>query len=128
MIGLLHDIEGAGILLQEAKMAQGWKEKRKFPRFEISCPISFICFNKLRIGETSDLSLGGMRIQSRYLLFAGETYEFTVVMNGRAINPTGKVVYLQNQPEFNYGAGVSFIDLSDDQQTQLDAFLAVRGP
>jgi c-di-GMP-binding flagellar brake protein YcgR len=107
-------------------MASVQEEKRKHPRFQISCPISFICFNKLRIGETSDLSLGGMRIQSRYLLFAGETYEFTVVMNGQAINPKGKVVYLQNQPEFNYGAGVSFVQLSEDHQTQLDAFLAAK--
>ena len=105
-------------------MAPVQKEKRKHPRFQISCPISFICFDKLRIGETSDLSLGGMRIQSRYMLFAGETYEFTLVMGGRAINPKGTVVYLQNQPEFAYGAGVSFVYLSEDHQTQLDAFLA----
>ena len=105
-------------------MAQVQEEKRKHPRFQISCPISFICFDKLRIGETSDLSLGGMRIQSRYLLFAGETYEFTVVMNGRAINPKGTVVHLHNQPEFAYGAGVSFVHLSKDHQTQLDKFLA----
>lgn len=104
-------------------MTQGWKEKRKYPRFQFSCPISFICFNKLRIGETADICLGGMKIQSRYLLFTGETYDFTVVMNGRAISPKGKVVYLENQPEFSYGAGVSFVHLSEDQQNQLDTFL-----
>jgi hypothetical protein len=114
---------GASILPEEAKMAQGWREKRQYPRFQVNCPISFICFNKLRIGETSDLSQGGMKIQSRYLLFAGETYDFTVVMNGRTISPKGKVVYLENQPEFSYGAGVSFVHMSEDQQAQLSWFL-----
>ncbi len=107
-------------------MAEGWKEKRKHPRVQINCPVSFICFDKLRIGETSDLSQGGMRIQSRYILFTGETYEFTVVMNGRSISPRGKVVYIKNQPEFTYGAGVSFVQISDDQLNQLSAFLSNR--
>ena len=107
-------------------MAQGWEEKRRYPRFQVNCPISFICFNKLRIGETSDISCGGMKIQSRYLLFAGETYDFTVVMNGHAISPRGKVVYLENRPEFTYGAGVSFENMSEDHQTQLNEFLAVK--
>jgi len=114
---------GEKALVEEGTMSQEWTEKRRYPRFQITCPISFICFNKLRIGETSDLSRGGMKIQSRYLLFTGETYDFTVVMNGRAISPRGKVVYLENQPEFTYGAGVSFVNLSEDHKTQLNAFL-----
>jgi c-di-GMP-binding flagellar brake protein YcgR len=107
-------------------MAEEWKEKRKYPRLHINCPISFICFDKLRIGETADLSQGGMKIQSRYILFTGETYDFTVVMNGRSISPKGKVVYLENQPEFTYGAGVSFVQISEDQQNELDAFLSAK--
>jgi c-di-GMP-binding flagellar brake protein YcgR len=90
----------------------------------VTCPISFICFDKLRIGETADISLGGMKIQSRYLLFTGETYDFTVVMDGRAISPKGKVVYLENQPEYSYGAGVSFINMSEDHQSELTSFLS----
>lgn len=108
-------------------MAEGWSERRKYPRFYVTCPISFVCFDKLRIGETSDLSQGGMKIQSRYILFTGETYDFTVVMNGRSINPKGKVVYLENQPEFTYGAGVSFVQISEEQQDQLSAFLSAKG-
>jgi len=115
-----------GLYYERAKMAQGWREKRRYPRFQVNCPISFICFNKLRIGETADLSQGGMRIQSRYLLFAGETYDFTLVMNGQAISPKGKVVYLENHPEFTYGAGVSFVHMSEDHQVQLNSFLEKR--
>ena len=107
-------------------MTQGWKEKRRYPRLQVNCPISFICFNKLRIGETEDISVGGMKIQSRYLLFTGETYDFTVVMNGRTISPKGKVVYFENQPEFSYGAGVSFVHLSEDHQSQLSSFLSAK--
>ncbi len=107
-------------------MAEGWLERRRYPRFHVTCPISFVCFDKLRIGETSDISKGGMKIQSRYILFTGETYDFTVVMNGRSISPRGKVVYLENQPEFTYGAGVSFVQISEEQEDQLSAFLSAK--
>lgn len=107
-------------------MIQVWKEKRKYPRSQVNCPVSFICFNKLRIAETADLSLGGMKIQSRYMLFMGKTYDFTVVMNGRAISPKGKIVYIENQPEFIYGAGISFVQLSEDHQNQLNGFLSAK--
>ena len=107
-------------------MSQAWSEKRRYPRFQINCPISFICFDKLRIGETSDISLGGMKIQSRYLLFTGETYDFTVVMNGQAISPRGRIIYLENRPEYSYGAGVSFVQMSEDHQSQLSSFLSAK--
>lgn len=107
-------------------MIQEWQEKRKHPRFRVNCPVSFICFDKLKIGETQDLSLGGMKIQSRYMFFTGETYDFTVVMNGHSISPRGKIVYIENQPEFTYGAGVSFLQLSEDHQNQLNGFLLAK--
>ena len=44
------------------------KEKRRHPRFKVNCPVSFICYNKLRIGETTDLSRGGMKIQSHSMI------------------------------------------------------------
>ena len=107
-------------------MTHEWRRKRKHPRLRVHCPISFICFDKLRIGETADLSLGGMKIQSHYMLLTGETYDFTVVINGRAISPKGKIVYLENQPEFTYGAGVSFVQLSKDHQNKLNGFLSTQ--
>ena len=101
-------------------------EKRKSPRFKVNCPVSFICFDKLKLGEVVDLGLGGMKIQSRYILFAGETYDFMVVINGQAIQPKGRVVYSENRPEFAYGIGISFLNVSDDTQSKLNAFLSAR--
>ncbi len=109
-------------------MIQPWKEKRRHPRFRVYCPISFISFDKLRLGETADLSLGGMRIHCRTILLKGETYEFTVVMNGHAISPKGKIVYIQSQPEFTYGAGVSFLPLSEEHENRLNGFLSAQNP
>ncbi|MBW2059426.1 MAG: PilZ domain-containing protein [Deltaproteobacteria bacterium] len=108
-------------------MAQGWKEKRRYPRFRVNCPISFICFSKLRIGETSDISLGGMKIQCRYFLLPAETYDFTVVVRGRAISPRGRVVYLATQGEFGYEAGVCFVGISEEHQKHLASFLLSKG-
>jgi len=107
-------------------MSHPWREKRKYPRFRVCCPVSFISFDKLRLGETADISLGGMKIHCRSMLLKGETYEFTLVMNGRAISPTGRIVYLQSQPEFIYGAGVSFLYLSEEHHTQLHGFLTAQ--
>ncbi|NIO04556.1 MAG: hypothetical protein GTN74_08055 [Proteobacteria bacterium] len=105
-------------------MIQAHTEKRKHPRYPLKCPVSFIFFNNLKIGETSDLSLGGMKLRSRYMLFTGETYDFTVVVNGHAINPKGKIVYIENQPQFTYGTGVSFVDMSKDHHSRLSGFLS----
>ncbi len=107
-------------------MIHNRQEKRRHPRLKVSYPISFICFNKLKIGETQDLSLGGMKIQSRAMLFEGETFDFTVVMNGHTISPRGRIVYTETRPEFTYGAGISFLHLSEDHQTQLDGFLSAK--
>ena len=107
-------------------MIQDSNERRKHRRFQVTCPISFISYDKLRIGQTADLSLGGMKIHSRYMLFTRETYDFTVVMNGRSISPKGRIVYLENTPEFTYGAGVSFLHLSEDHENQLNGFLSAQ--
>jgi len=107
-------------------MTQHWKEKRRYPRYPIHCPVSFMSFDELRFGETEDLSLGGMKIYSRTVLLEGKTYDFIVVMNGRAITPKGKIVYLQSQRTFTYGAGVSFLHLSEDHQNRLSGFLSVQ--
>ncbi|NIQ38871.1 MAG: AAA family ATPase [Proteobacteria bacterium] len=101
-------------------------QKRKFPRFEVNCPVSFLSFDRLSIGETVDIGLGGMKIKSRNLLFKGETYDFTLTMNGQTISPTGKVVNIENQPELAYGANVSFLRLPKDQESQLHGFLSAR--
>jgi hypothetical protein len=99
-------------------------EKRKSPRFKVNCPVSFICFDKLKLGEVVDLGPGGMKIESRYILFAGETYDFMVVIDGQAIPSRGKVVYSENRPEFTYGIGVSFLKIPEGIQSKLTAFLS----
>ncbi|MBW2058629.1 MAG: PilZ domain-containing protein [Deltaproteobacteria bacterium] len=100
------------------------QEKRRHPRFPHRCPLSFVRLDRLNIGETEDLSLGGMKIRSRHILIVGETYQFTVVMDGRVITPTGRIVYLEDQPEFSYGAGVSFLRLTKDHKNRLSRFLS----
>ena len=109
-------------------MVDRWREKRRHPRFRVHCPISFISYDELRFGETADLSLGGMKIHCRTILLQGETYEFTVVMNGQAISPRGKIVYIQSQSEFAYEAGVSFLHLSEEHANRLNGFLSVQIP
>jgi hypothetical protein len=64
-----------------------------------------------------------VKVKSRYFLSTGETHNFTIVMNGRSITPRGGIVYVQSQPEFAYGVGVSFAHLSEDNRHQLGWFL-----
>jgi MinD-like ATPase involved in chromosome partitioning or flagellar assembly len=103
-------------------------QKRKHPRFEVNCPVSFLSFDKLKIAETLDLSLGGMKILSRNMLFTGKTYNFTLIVNGRAISSKGKVVHIENRPQHTYGANVSFLHLPKNQRNQLSGFLSVQKP
>jgi c-di-GMP-binding flagellar brake protein YcgR len=103
-------------------------EKRKHPRIHVCCPVSFLSFDDLRIGETADLSLGGMRLHSRTVVIQGETYTFTIVVNGRAITPKGRVVYIYSHPELVYRAGISFIYMSEDHKRDLTGFLSSQRP
>ncbi|NIO05312.1 MAG: hypothetical protein GTN74_12085 [Proteobacteria bacterium] len=105
-------------------MIQDRREKRTYPRFQINCPVSFFSFDQLGIAETLDLSLGGMKIRSRCMLFINETYDFMIIVGGRAISPKGRVLRIENQLEFNYEAGVSFLDLIDHHRNQLNGFLS----
>jgi hypothetical protein len=105
-------------------MIQDFTERRMHPRFEVNCPVSFFSSDKLRIAETLDLSLGGMKIQSRHVLFIGETYDFTVVIKGRGLNPKGKVAHIRTQPGLTYGVGVSFVKLSKPNKARLAKFLS----
>jgi flagellar biosynthesis protein FlhG len=99
-------------------------ERRRYPRFQVNCPLSFVSFDRLKTGETLDLGLKGMRIESRSMLFAGEIYDFTLIVNGDVIAPKGKVVHVENRSELDhYGAHVSFMHLSENHLKRLGHFL-----
>ena len=98
--------------------------RRGYPRFQVCCPVSYLSFNKLKIAETLDVGFGGMKIQSRNILLEGETYDFTVSINGRTIGPKGKIVHIENRPESCYEANVSFSHLPKNDHNQLEGFLS----
>ncbi len=107
-------------------MIQTWEEKRKYSRIRVNCPVSFLSYGRLVIGETVDLSLGGMKIQCRSMLSIGQAYDFMILINDHPIDPNGKIVYGENQPEFTHSAGVSFLNLPKDHHNQLREFLSDR--
>jgi len=107
-------------------MNQSWEEKRRFSRFRVNCPVSFLSSGRLIIGETVDLSLGGMKIQCRSMLSVGQAYDFTVLIDDHPIGPNGRIVYRENQPEFTYNAGVSFLNLPKNHHNQLSELLSIR--
>jgi c-di-GMP-binding flagellar brake protein YcgR len=108
-------------------MVQKWVEKRRYPRFSVSYPVSYLAADKLKIAETLDLSLGGMKIHSLHRLCVDETYAFTIVIEGRAISPMGKVVHTQPRQGFAHGVGVSFSRLTRAHRKRLNTFLSTYG-
>jgi len=99
-------------------------DRRRYPRFQVNCLVSFLSFDRLKTGETLNLGLRGMRIQSRTILFAGEIYDFTLIVNGDVVTPKGKVVHVEDRPGLDrYGACVSFMDLSENHLKRLGHFL-----
>jgi c-di-GMP-binding flagellar brake protein YcgR len=99
------------------------ENKRKHPRFEVSTPVSFVAHGKLRIASTENLSQGGMRLCTRYLLFMNQVCDFNVVISARAIRVQGRVVYIQDLQLFDYGVGVCFSQLSPEDQNHLSRYL-----
>ncbi len=105
------------------EIVQYSRERRRYQCFLVNRPVSFLSFKRLVFAETSNLSLAGMKIRSRSFPFTGETYEFAILVNGSAIRSRGRIVRVENQPKFTYGANVSFTYLPENDRNQLSAFL-----
>ena len=94
------------------------KERRKYPRAKVVCPVIMENNRNIMSGETQDISAGGAYIRCRSRLRHPEVNMFisTSLLSPR-IRATGEVARseaLDSVKEgYHYGVGVRFIAISD---------------
>jgi hypothetical protein len=77
-----------------------------------------------KVCSTSNLSTGGVRIETHYSLEAGETIEIIIPIASRVIRCQGQVIHSQRPEGQRLLAGVRFKDLSQKDRAYLEEYLS----
>jgi len=100
-------------------------EHRAHPRVRFVRPVQYVCDRTVRCDPSLDISVGGLRIESRVPLPMHTPIKFFVPVPQRATGRarlcmfTGEVVWQRG-----HMVGVRFVDLPTDVCVQLSLFLA----
>lgn len=114
------------------------QERRRAPRLRIKLPVSLRMpgSDVARLGETLDISRNGAYFGSEYFMGEGTRLPVTLELPADEAYPACKIhpdgIVVRCQPEVEdpgvreYEVAVFFMDLDEDDQSLLDAFLERR--
>ena len=90
------------------------RERRRYPRIEAFHPVLYYSdiYPRPKVASTLDLSLGGARIETRYILMQDEGLDVSIAIQPEVIRCKGKVMYVLNSEGERLQVGVRFEDLS----------------
>ena len=97
------------------------KERRRYPRTKVSIPIEFKPEGAAVASraETADLSLFGCYVEMSFTLPVGSKLDLVLWVEDEQL-PT-KALVVTHHPQF--GNGIEFLDLSQEDRTRLEHFL-----
>jgi hypothetical protein len=98
-------------------------ERRAYVRYTLSKIVSFAHRDKEFLTVTMDLTMGGMKIKTRYRLPQNERLKFKMILGTKSISPEGRVVYNRTLPDENRVSGIQFLGLSRRDSALLRAYL-----
>ncbi len=87
-------------------------DARAHPRYAIRALVAYHYAGKRFIGITSNLALGGMKIETSHYLPNGEELEMQVVLGRKSITPKGRTIYSQPLRDGGYVSGLKFVHIS----------------
>ena len=87
-------------------------ERRAYPRYEIHTIVSYAHRQKQLLTSTLNLSMGGMKIKAHQILPKNEDLGFTMVLGGRSIASSGRVIYNKVLRGDQRISGIQFLRLS----------------
>lgn len=110
----------------------GWEsvDRRRYPRFEVSVPISIRAVTESAEGPaltvidgvTEDISIGGAWVKSKSTLPSASLVEVTVSFGGAPIRALSLVKWADKQND-GLGFGVEFLDFLEGSRYALHQFL-----
>ena len=87
-------------------------ERRAYPRYEIPTIVSYAHRQKQLLTSTLNLSMGGMKIKAHQYLPKNEEVDFTIVLEGKSIASSGRVIYNKVLRGDQRISGIQFLGLS----------------
>jgi len=100
-------------------------EGRKYSRIEACHPILYYCeiYPRPKVASTLDLSLGGLRIETRYSLIVHEGLVISIAIQPQVITCRGTVMYILDSDDHRVEAGVRFDELSSQNSMALGQYI-----
>ncbi len=101
-------------------------ERRIHPRIEVTCPVLYFpdIYPRPKTALTLDLSVGGTRIETLYLLIEGERLEISIAISSKVIKSRGHVVHTEWQVGGRLKAGVQFEKISKEDGLYLGEYIS----
>jgi hypothetical protein len=105
-------------------------ERRKTDRARTNHLASYTRHNTLGepceqvIARLTDVSLGGVRLQSCFSVQPGEMLDITLVLGNNLVNFRGKATHMTPSHEGSFDLGISIEDIEDKQRIALIRLLS----
>ncbi len=101
-------------------------ERRRYPRVQASHPVLYYSdiYPRPKVASTLDLSLGGAKIESRYLLIEREGLEISIGIQPQVVKCRGKVMYALDRDGERHRVGIQFEDLSGQDSDFLGQYIS----
>ncbi len=98
-------------------------ERRRYPRFDLSLALAYQWDNKKGTLRIVDLSLGGIKIQTRSHIPVDESLDLIILLENEVIKPVGKVARSDAIASRMYDVGICFESISQQCLSRLEEFL-----
>ena len=109
--------------MEEAGRTSLYREKRRYPRFELSQALAYqrgVTKGTLR---TVDVSLGGIKIQADSPIPVDGRWDFILLLKYEVIKPVGKTVWSNPSSYRKYDVGICFETIPHQCLKRLERFL-----
>jgi uncharacterized protein (TIGR02266 family) len=105
------------------------KDRRRFPRFEVSVDVDISSGSNFYAGRARDISLGGLFIQADVGLRPGTEIQVQLtVLHTRLAIPAEVVWVLVDAQGMTSGVGVRFLSVTPMARKKIEAFMRMRPP
>ncbi|MCK5552802.1 MAG: PilZ domain-containing protein [Deltaproteobacteria bacterium] len=104
-------------------------DRRDSIRLKMDYPVLYTRFDNQgrecdqKISRSMDVSLGGVRLQSSFLVDSGEALDITMALGENLVTFKGKVAYVSGSEDQGFELGISIEDIEDQDKISLTRFI-----
>ncbi|NIS59808.1 MAG: hypothetical protein GTO13_03600 [Proteobacteria bacterium] len=107
----------------------GFQDRRGSKRLKMIYPAIYIRFDNQgrpydqKISRSMNVSQGGVRLQSSFLVGSGEVLDITMALGENLVNFQGEVVYVRPSEHEGFELGISIKDIENGDNNTLARFI-----